>query len=343
MQEFGRIAFALAANVALSLAANAQSNGDVDSWTAWAEAHGAHVEKVVDGRLLFVAPTKKSSVHESLELLKQTISTFDDLFGAPDGAQPTATLLDLPTSDAFDAAMDEIARLNPWSQGWSKGMSSHPTDFVLEQPAVAGLAFFAGAHEQWDPANELVHRAARLLLIQRFGHEPHWLATGLAWTIEQRVRGTLYCFPGREGFVSVNDHAGWGTELATIYKSKKLELSYAELAALAPNAWSPAAAARAWGGARFLAEEHAALLGELCADFAARWETDSRDTKPDGSWTRKPNFEVALDAQLEILEKHTSKDVLKQMVEAFRDPKRFAAPNPHGVDHAQPSRSNAQR
>ena len=60
--------------------------------------------------------------------------------------------------------------------------------------------------EEWDIENELVHRLAHLLLLRRFGQQPFWLTMGFSWYVEKEMRGAIYCYPYRSGFVWASEH-----------------------------------------------------------------------------------------------------------------------------------------
>lgn len=335
------VCFALTAFVA-STATDAQAqarkpqqDGDVETladtaqaraWSSWAAEHGARVESLGGGRLLYVAHAQRTGLDETRRAVAATVARFDEVLGKPDAsaAPDPVVLLDLEDRANFGAAMDELANQNPYAASWLRSIAAAPRDFVLEDPVVGALAFFAGEKEEWDPVNELVHRCAHLLLVQRFGHQPHWLRVGLCWTIEQDVRGTIYCFPGRNDFVSVADHGGWSSELTALYKPKSARtLSVADLAALSREHYDATAAARAWGAARFLVEHERDALPKILRDLRDAWKEGSRETHADGTWVQKPDFELDAAAQTAIFEKHAGADVWKRMTDAFRDARRL--------------------
>jgi hypothetical protein len=195
---------------------------------------------------------------------------------------------------------------------------------VLEEPAVGALAFFAGAREEWDPMNEVAHRAAHLLIVQRFGHQPNWLRVGLSWSLEQDVRGSIYCFPGRNEFVSVAEHGGWSSELTSAYRSRSAApITIEELCRLVRGRFQTEAAARAWGAARYLVEHERAALPRILSDLRAAWDETSRVTHPDGSWERKPDFELDAAAQRAVFERHAGPELWARITAAFRDARRL--------------------
>lgn len=297
-------------------------------WSAWSAEHGHKVTAMGRGRVLCVHPASRTSLAELLKTVDATVARFDELCGAPEAAsveneEPTV-LLDLADRASFGAAMDELAAQNPYAASWLRGLAANPGDFVLEEPVVGALAFFTGEREEWDPMNEVAHRVAHLLLVQRFGHQPNWLRVGLSWTIEQDVRGSIYCFPGRTDFVSVAEHGGWSDELVAAYKPKAAPaITIEELTKLTRGTFRVEAAARAWGAARYLAEHERDALPKILADLRTAWERDSRVTHADGSWERKPDFELAAAAQAEIFERHAGADLWKRMTQAFREARRL--------------------
>ncbi|MCE9593599.1 MAG: hypothetical protein K8S98_05350 [Planctomycetes bacterium] len=294
------------------------------AWSSWAAEHGARVESLGGGRILFVAPAQRTGLDETRRAVAATVARFDEVLGKSDGAATPVVLLDLDDRAGFGAAMDELANQNPYAAPWLRSIAAAPRDFVLEEPVVGALAFFAGEKEEWDPVNELVHRCAHLLLVQRFGHQPHWLRVGLCWTIEQDVRGTIYCFPGRNDFVSIADHDGWSSELTALYKPKSVRtLSIADLATLSREHYDSTSAARAWGAARFLVEHEHDALPKILGDLRDAWIDGSRETHADGTWVQKPDFELDATVQTRVFEKHAGADVWKRLTDAFRDARRL--------------------
>lgn len=308
-------------------------------WSAWAAEHGHKVTSMGGGRVLCVHPASRTSLGELTRTVDATVARFDELCGAPqspardgdDAASPAANpsltpavLLDLADRTSFGAAMDELAEQNRYAESWLRGLAANPGDFVLEEPVVGALAFFTGEREEWDPMNEVAHRVAHLLLVQRFGHQPNWLRVGLSWTIEQDVRGSIYCFPGRTDFVSVAEHGGWSDELCAAYKPKSAPaITIEELTKLSRGTFKVDAAARAWGAARYLAEHERNALPKVLADLRTAWEHDSRETRPDGSWVRKADFELDAAAQREIFERHAGPELWSRMTTAFREARRL--------------------
>ncbi|MCK6449050.1 MAG: hypothetical protein L6Q99_21855 [Planctomycetes bacterium] len=297
-------------------------------WSAWAAEHGHKVTPMGAGRVLCVHPASRTSLGELTKTVDATVARFDELAGAQPaegfGREEPAVLLDLADRTSFGAAMDELAEQNRFAATWLRGLAANPSDFVLEEPVVGALAFFTGEREEWDPMNEVAHRVAHLLLVQRFGHQPNWLRVGLSWTIEQDVRGSIYCFPGRSDFVSVAEHGGWSDELVAAYKPKSAPaITIEELTKLSRGTFKVDAAARAWGAARYLAEHERDALPKILADLRAAWERDSRETRPDGSWVRKADFELDAAAQAEIFERHAGPELWRRMTTAFREARRL--------------------
>ncbi|MCC6409528.1 MAG: hypothetical protein IT453_20385 [Planctomycetes bacterium] len=309
---------------------------DSRRWSAWAAEHGARVQSIGGGRVLFVHPTARTSLSEVRTVIASTIARFDEVLGISETPLPPVVLLDLADAQAFGAAMDELAEQNPYASEWLRSIAAKPSDFVLEDPVVGALAFFTGEREEWDPMNEVAHRTSHLLLVQRFGHQPNWLRVGLSWTLEQDVRGSIYCFPGRSDFVSVAEHDGWSSELTSLYKPKGTPpITIDELCRLTRGRFQADAAARAWGAARYFVEHERAALPKILAELCAAWEEQSRETHADGSWVRKPNFELDAASQAAIFERHAGPEVWKRLTEAFRDARRLT---PASVKPAQKAR-----
>ena len=69
----------------------------------------------------------------------------------------------------------------------------------------------------------------------------------------------------------------------------------------------------AWGAASFLAKRHAETLPLLLEDLHALRDKESKTTKPDGSWTIDPDYEVPAAKQLELLKARAGDDFLEAL------------------------------
>jgi hypothetical protein len=293
-------------------------------WSAWGAEHGYAVTSAGGGRVLWIHAAEHTSLAETAKTIAAAVARFDEVCGRPDRDLAPAVLFELADARTFGAALDELAAENPYAAAWLRSVAANPIDFVLEEPVVGALAPFSGEREEWDPQNEIAHRVAHLLLVQRFGHQPHWLTVGLSWTIEQDVRGSIYCFPGRNEFVSVTDHDGWAPELASAYKPKDARaIGIADLCRLERGRFDAGAAARAWGAVRYLAEHERAALPGILSDLHTAWEAASRITQPDGTWVRRGDFDLDPETQRTILERRAGADVWQRMTAAFRDARKL--------------------
>ena len=302
-------------------------------WEGWREV--AKPEKaysaapVAKERVLLWVP-KGSSRSKLKKTSEKTVKLFDALFeDAPhvEGATPrTAVLFELVGPKSLEAATGHAAAQVPRLAGWAASARSG-TGFVLEEPLAAGWMKSVSGVEVWSPENELANRLARLLTLERFGRQPHWLAQGLAWHLEIGVCKDVYCFPYRTGFVSKKEHRSWPRMLADQMEARgERPVEMAELAGWRRNSWDAPRAGLAWGAATMLAEHYEDELPRVLAAFAALRVKDGRDVAADGSWTWIPDHEIPAEGQLELLDRELGVDFLTELGRFARKPKRYRRP-----------------
>jgi hypothetical protein len=177
----------------------------------------------------------------------------------------------------------------------------------------------APENEEWDPRNELVHRLVQLLLMDRAGNLPYWMMVGTAWNLELEVRGGIYCFPYRAGFVGIGEHGGWAPALRSRFGEPDAgEVDAAALCALERGLYVDKHAATAWGGMRYLIAEHRAELPALMADLDLAWRQGALEVEKDGTWRSKPLWQWPLATQADLLQRHLGRDLWQRLGRDFR-------------------------
>ncbi len=199
----------------------------------------------------------------------------------------------------LEKVLDRLVELNPELAAWRAVASSQP-GFALESPLVGAVVLGAAGQEEFDPENEVVHRVAELSLLRRSGRQPYWLLQGWAWHVELLVRRSLYCFPYRNGFVSVGEHGGWDKALRSLWSKPTAPLSFKDLAALQRGKWDDRAAKHAWGVVAYVDQQHPEKLQQLLEDLRQAWDRGSRRDLGGGRWQRDAQWELE-PAELEKL------------------------------------------
>ena len=237
----------------------------------------------------------------------------------------TAVMLVLHDEEDYAGALAFLAEQQPYLEAWVAEARAH-TGFAIELPLCGAYVENASGQEEWDPDNELVHRVMRLLTLRRFGQQPYWLAVGLSWHAELTVRGTIYCFPYRNGFVGVGEHGGWGNALRSAFKDKGARpLEMSELAAWRPGTYDDRKAMLAWGMVDFMAGRHAASCSALLEDLRVFRDQDNRQGTGGGTWQRRRDYEIPAETQRALFARHLGEGFLGEAAEYWRGGAKAAA------------------
>lgn len=325
-------------------------------WQAWAERRGYHLWVNDAGDCILLAEERNSSVAESLALATATIAAMDrilppraggDVAAAPKPKAPSTgtSLEDFELPPAGVQGPSEVPRRphqvpvlfaarnpahykeglgllvegNAWLTAWAREIGAESYGLALPEPLIGAWLIEAPENEEWDPRNELVHRLAQLLLMDRAGNLPYWMMVGTAWNIELEVRGGIYCFPYRAGFVGIGEHGGWAPVLRARFGDPAAgEVDAAALCALERGLYVDKHAATAWGGMRFLIAEHRTALPGLLADLDLAWRQGALEVAADGSWRSRPLWEWPLSTQADLLGRHLGREFWKRLGEDFR-------------------------
>ncbi|HVS16958.1 MAG TPA: hypothetical protein VMT18_00055 [Planctomycetota bacterium] len=324
-------------------------------WVEWAGKRGYHLWISDAGDCILLAERRWSGVGESLDLIAATIAAVDrflparsggELAAAPRKAPTTGTPLeefDLPPAGAqgpsevprtphqvpvlfaarnpshYKEGLAKLVEGNAWMTAWAEQIGRASYGLTLPEPLIGAWLIEAPENEEWDPRNELVHRLAQLLVMDRAGRVPYWMLVGTAWNVELEVRGGIYCFPYRAGFVGIGEHGGWAPALRSRFRGADApEVDAAAVCALERGIYVDRHAATAWGTLRWLIGEQRAVLPVLMADFDAAWRQGALEVAEDGSWRSLPLWQWPLETQADLLRKHLGRDVWTRLGQAFR-------------------------
>jgi hypothetical protein len=322
------------------------------SWVPFAEKYRYRMTLTDDGRVLLLSPKNRSTSKE-LGLIEKTCAYVDEILPAPAGAEPVPvppqkpapgsggeggeptwhtefswgagewkrdaeTVVLVQASDAGDYvhAVEHLAASFDYLKSWvasARGFAG----CTLEQPLAAIWLLADKDLEEWDPANELVHRLATLLVLRRFDRQPPWILQGLAWHVEYELRKTHYCFPWRSQFVFETEHTAWESMLKAFHR-RTLQLRMDNVVALSRGNFQLEHARDAWGAASFLVNHHGDTLPTLLEDLRALQQEKGVVHNADGTWQRIPGYEPTAADQLPLLQKAAGEDVLAQLLEFYR-------------------------
>lgn len=308
-------------------------------WTDWAASHKYQLKQLPGRDLLVLLPKERSKAERSFDLIERALARVDAILpatsdAAPATAKPDAELWgssDRPLDSGtmvvglfrkpadFAAALTALGEAFPYMKAWTDSARSQP-GCILERPLFGACVENVPGMEEWNPDNELVHRAAQLATIRRVGRQPVWVGLGMGWNVEFDVLKNIYCFPWRDSFVWATEHGGWENDLRRAYEKRKPKpVDMAELAAISRGGFEVDDAALAWGFVRFLAKHHGDRLPGLLREFNARRDVLGRVPTGDGkNWTMAAEFELPADEQARLLAEQVAPDALQQAADWFR-------------------------
>lgn len=325
--------------VAALASAVPSAEASIRAWLPFAAEHGYRLVLADDARtVLVLSPTcarkniKKEhrEVDVMLGLLRESAAVADR-FLAPWAEGEAPAVIVCVRTEHYRPLLAHVASLDPRLKEWSESAGRAVAGFILSEPFVGAWIEDPTGVEEWYPYNELVHRATQLQLRGRAGELPAWLLLGLAWHVEDTVCKSVYCFPYRNGFVSVGAHTDWGLWLANEFKKGRREkggkpalLSIDEFATWRPGSvageFEESKAYLSFGVARFLADEHPEKFREVLAAFDAAIEKGRVTWISANEWTTNPDFQLTSDEQLATLQ-GLGDDVLDRATEFFRGKK----------------------
>lgn len=224
--------------------------------------------------------------------------------------QDTLVLFVLRDESGVEPILNRLVELQPYLAGWLPS-ARQLAGWNLERPLV-GLCYESPSGvEEWNVENEIAHRGAELLALRRFGPLPAWLLQGFGWSVEMRLLKSIYCFPGRTGFVWATEHTSWPADVRQRFTGREDEpLTIHALTALPRGSYQEQAAPLAWAFVEYLRQEHAPALPRLADALRQRRDVDDRTDHGDGTWSRDPAYRMADAVQESVLREACGPEVL---------------------------------
>jgi hypothetical protein len=325
-------------------------------WAPWAAERGYRAALNADGRVLLLVDekTRTKAFEEQLALVEETVALVDAMAPLPaerdrtlttggvsdassggrDGAwshewqddgpaleSETIVVLCAKDQASYGAALDRLAEAEPYLQGWVQGAKSL-SGFVLERPLFAGFRADGLGSKEWNADGELVHRLTQLLISRRFGVQPYWLKTGIAWRVENELQGSIYCFPYRDEFVYATEHGDWERELRGLHK-KVASLEMGALSEWPRGTYRPEHARRAFGLACFVAEHHEDALSGILEDLRKLRDEKGIVRHADGTWERIAGWEASPADQRAVLAAHLGEGFLDELLAFFQRGRKY--------------------
>ena len=313
-------------------------------WKEWAAKHDYRFLTTKDERVVLMVAGNRSKPERVLDLVERSLARVDELLppvpavDVPPPADPPAAPAvwtwgtpDHPLdSDAivvglfrdpkdYASALETVAAAFPYLATWVKKGKYDP-GCILVRPLFAACVDNVPGMEEWNPDNEVVHRTAQAAMWRRFGEQPIWVGLGVGWNVEFDVLKSIYCFPWRNGFVSVKEHGAWEADLRRDFsKREKQPLTMDELAAIRRGSFDSDQAALSWGTIRFLGQHHAAELPKLLVALHQLREKLGRVASEDGkSWTMAAEYELPAAEQKSAIERQVAPTAFEQASDWFR-------------------------
>jgi hypothetical protein len=315
----------------------------LDRYRGWIAENEYHVALADDLRVVLVTESEKSS-KDRLELVNDTLATFDVVLTPPDRSESTETyrggewgvrehapdaepvvLIELKKGVHYQTLLSALEESDPDMSSWASVQSAEP-GFAEERFMATGWQAAPDGYEigpVWRSENELVNRLTRLLLYRSYGPQPNWLTQAAGWAVEQDVVGNIYCFPYRSEFIGVGEHEGWYNEVKGEFKSrKKKPLELSEFIEWKRGTWDADAAAMSWAFTQFLIQEKPGVLPALAESNRLAYRAGFTIDLGDGQWKTNPSFAVSPEAQFSTLQAEAGEDVLDEATKFFRTWKR---------------------
>ncbi|MFT4538428.1 MAG: hypothetical protein ACI841_004145 [Planctomycetota bacterium] len=313
----------------------------VEDWAGWAGAMNYRMDLDSSGRVMLLSSKKNSTAHREMKLVQETLERFDQWLTPPEAAEfsvmaevmPTprgsgdaVVLLRLANRGDYLSCLETLAEDHNYLRDWSQDAGAG-NGFALEQPTCAAWLESDRGDEDWQAKNELVSGLTLGLLRSSFGRQPHWFEQGVRWQMEDKVLGSIWCFPGRTSFVSRGEHSGWSRELRTEFKKGRSEpVDMGLMSDWQRGTWNDQSAAASWGMVGYLIEHERASLPLIATALGAHWDDSARETHSDGSWARIPSYEIPEEAQQSILQQYSLCDPIPEATEFFRKGHSYKAP-----------------
>jgi len=218
-------------------------------------------------------------------------------------------LLIVRDQDDFEVLLRHLATQYPYLASWEKEAKANQ-GFVLGEPCVAAYLELPEGVEEWNPDNELVHRVARLLVLNRFGELPNWFLLGYAWNLEIALRKGVYCFPWRDEFVWAVEHGGWPAAVKARYA--KARLQPADFMAFKRGQFVDAMAKAGWAMTAYLVAKEPAALPALLEELRVLHEQRARVQEGPNRWRRDTEYELSVAEQARLFTRHLGEGYLQR-------------------------------
>ena len=245
----------------------------------------------------------------------------DTTWGSGETFTPDGELLVIVVAegdDEYGALLEELVRRDPSKRNWADEALGQ-AGFVLHRPLVGALKRTDAGQEEWNPKNEYVNRIAQLLFVRRFGEQPFWLQQGFAWVVEWSARKSFYCFPYRSGFVGVEEHSGWDVELLNSFKDRKdRPLGPEDFAHWQRGTYVGRYSRISWGLVTFLTNRDKRAFSAMLDDLRLYRHDNNRVDVGGGRWERLEGYEIPIEVQREVIEKHFGEKIWQEATRAFR-------------------------
>lgn len=235
------------------------------------------------------------------------------------GVEPdtqTVVLCLVRDQDDFVLLLRHLAETYPYLAAWTEAARANQ-GFVLGEPCIGAYLERPDGVEEWNADNELVHRVARLLALDRYGELPNWFLLGYAWQQELALLKGVYCFPWRDEFVWATEHGGWPAAVKSRYS--RARLAPADFMNFRRGKYVDEMAKASWAMTAWLVTRERARLPALLEELRVLREVQARVPDGPGRWRKDPDHEVPLAEQVKLFQKHLGADYLARATAFVRD------------------------
>ena len=228
--------------------------------------------------------------------------------GAPLDSQ-TVVLFVVRDQDDFVSLLKHLAAKYPYLASWVAEAKANQ-GFVLGEPCVAAYLELPDGVEEWDPDNELVHRIARLLVLNRYGDLPNWFMLGYAWSLEIALKKGVYCFPWRDEFVWATEHGGWPAAVRSRYAKERLKPS--DFMGFQRGKYIDEMAKASWAMTVYLVAKEQEKLPGLLEELRVFRAEHARIQEGPNRWRRDTKYEMPVAEQAKLFTKHLGEGYLQR-------------------------------
>lgn len=228
--------------------------------------------------------------------------------GAPLDSQ-TVVLFVVRDQDDFVSLLKHLATKYPYLASWVKEAKANQ-GFVLGEPCVAAYLEIAKDQEEWDADNELVHRIARLLLLNRYGELPNWFMLGYAWSLEIAIKKGVYCFPWRDEFVWATEHGSWPSSVRARYAKERMKP--VDFMGFVRGKYVDEMAKASFAMTAYLVTKEHEKLPALLEELRVFRAEHARVQEGPNRWRRDTKYEIPVAEQAKLFTKHLGDGYLQR-------------------------------